>query len=158
MKARDVMTTDVRTLAPDCPVGDALRRFADTKLQAFPVVDATGRLLGTLSVLSILQRALPPYIVSGDLPDVGFAPDLNQVRDRLARLRAEPVSRLLDLEPPTVGPETPLLECGALLLHKARTSFLLPVVDEARRLVGVVAPWDLVKEGVDDGGTGRAEA
>lgn len=155
MKARDVMTTEVRTLTPDCPVGEALRLFAETKLQAFPVVDAAGRLCGTVSALTVLQRALPPYVVSGDLPHVGFAPDLQQVRDRLADLKPRPVTAIMDREPATVRPETPLLECGALLLREVRTSFLLPVVDEAGRLVGVIAPWDLVKVVTDGGGTGR---
>jgi CBS domain-containing protein len=153
MTARDVMTTAVRTLAPDCPVGEALRRFAETGLQAFPVVDGTGRLLGTVSAVTILQRALPPYVASGELRHVGFAPDLAEVRRRLSALRAQPVSAVLDPDPPTVGPETPLLECGALMLHRAKTSFVLPVVEEGDRLVGLIAPWDLVK-GVAEGGAG----
>lgn len=152
MTAGDVMTTAVRTLAPDCPVGEALQRFAETRLQAFPVVDGAGRLLGTVSAVTILQRALPPYVVSGDLRHVGFAPDLADVGKRLAALRAQPVSAVLDPDPPTVRPDTPLLECGALMLHGAKTSFVLPVVEGDDRLVGLIAPWDLVKGVVEEGG------
>lgn len=154
MTAKDVMTADVRTLAPDCPVGEALRRLAETRLQAFPVVDGAGRLLGTVSAVTILRRALPPYVVSGELREVGFAPDLVEVGRRLAALRAQPVSDVLDPDPPTVRPDTPLLECGALMLHRAKTGFALPVVGDGGRLVGLIAPWDLVKGVVVEGGVG----
>lgn len=140
------MTTRMRTVSPDQPVGEVLRELGETHLQAFPVVDAEGKLCGLLSILTILRQVLPSYIVRGDLPDVRFAPDLNQVQDRLRALREKPVSAVMDRDPPSVRPETPLLECGALVLNARRMPHLLPVVEADGRLVGVVAPWDLIKE------------
>jgi CBS-domain-containing membrane protein len=38
MNARDIMTTNVQTLPPDCTIGEAVGRFGETKFQAFPIV------------------------------------------------------------------------------------------------------------------------
>lgn len=146
MKARDIMSTAVETLMPDCTIGEAVRRFAATRRHAFPVVDATGKLLGTVNLWHLIGHVLPPYIVSGDLPDVRFAPDLNQIHDRLAGLRDQPVSAIMNREPPTVRPTHSVLECAALILNTPKTVHLLPVVDESGRLLGVVAPFDVIKE------------
>jgi CBS domain-containing protein len=146
MKAREVMTTEPRTVSPDQPVGDVLRAMGQAHLQAFPVVDAAGKLCGLLSILTVLRHVLPSYIIKGDLPDVRFAPDLNQVQERLAGLREKPVSAVMDRDVPTVRPDTPLLECGALVLQAPNMPHLLPVVEADGRLAGVIAPWDLVKQ------------
>jgi len=146
VKARDIMTTDVETLAPDCLVGEAIRRFAESKYQAFPVVDGNGTLLGVLSIWHLLRQAVPSYIVSGELPDVPFAPDAGLLRERMVELHAQPVSSAMDTNPVLAKPDHSALECAALILRAmANWMHLLPVVDEGGRLLGVVAPWDLVR-------------
>jgi CBS-domain-containing membrane protein len=146
MKARDIMTRDVVTLSPEYSIGDTVRKFAEMKLQAFPVVDAIGNLLGTVNIWQLLRQVMPPYIVSGELPDVGFAPDLNLLHERLASMRDQPVSAIMNRKPPTVRPDHSVLECAALMLNAPKTVHLLPVVDKSGRLLGVVAPFDLIKE------------
>ncbi|TKS61822.1 MAG: CBS domain-containing protein [Nitrospira sp.] len=146
MKARDIMTTDVITLPPDCLIGDLVRKLAEMKLQAFPVVDANGNLLGIVNIWRLLRHVLPPYIVSGDLVDVRFAPDLNQLHERLASMRNQPVSAIMNRKPPTVRPDHSVLECAALMLNTPKTVYLLPVVDESGRFLGIIAPLDLIKE------------
>jgi len=146
VKAKDIMTTDVRALSPDCLIGEAIRRFAESKYQAFPVVDAAGTLLGVLSIWHLLRKAVPSYIVSGELADVPFAPDLDQLHARMAELNSQPVSSVMDPQPMQAKPDHSALECAALLLRAmAHWAHLLPVVDESGRLLGVVATWDLVK-------------
>jgi len=146
MKAHDIMTQDVVTLPPECPIGDTVRKFAEMKLQAFPVVDSKGKLLGTVNIWQLLYHVMPSYIVSGDLPDVRFAPDLNLLHERLASMRDQPVSAIMNRKPPTVRPDHSVLECAALMLNAPKTVHLLPVVDESGLFLGVVAPFDLIKE------------
>ena len=140
------MTTPVQTLAPDSQISDAVRLFQDTRFQAFPVVAADGALLGLLNIWNILLKVLPPYIISGDLPDVRFAPDLNPLHERLAALRSQAAAELMDRSPPRAKSGDSVLECAALMLHAPHRVHLLPVVDESGRLLGVIAPWDLIKE------------
>ncbi len=148
MTARDIMTTNPFTLSPDCSVGQAIRKFRDTKFQAFPVVDADGVLVGTLNIWRVLRHVLPPYIVSGDLPDVRFAPDLERFHGRLAKMQDDPVSTIMNRTPPVAKPDDSVLGCATIMLNALKTVHLLPVVDESRHLLGIIAPWDLIKEGM----------
>ena len=144
MKAKDIMTTEIATLPLQCTVGRALRECASKKFQAFPVVDHEGRLRGILSIMMIFQSILPPYILSGELSPVTYAPDLEEVHQKLAALRNQPIQGTMKIDPPTVSPETSYLACAAILLQAQEHFRILPVV-ESNSLVGLIAPWDLIK-------------
>lgn len=146
MNASDIMTTDVQTLPPDCTIGEAVGRFGETKFQAFPIVDGKGALVGTVNIWRVLRNVIPPYIVSGDLPDVRFAPDLELLHERLGTLRSQSVTTIMNKNPPAVSPDCSVLECAALMVNAPKTIHLLPVVDDSKQLLGVVTPWDLIKE------------
>ena len=146
MNAREIMTTDILTLPPECSIREAVGKSRETKFQAFPVVDDTGILLGTLNIGRVLRQVMPPYILSGDLPSVPFAPDLDLLHERLATLGAQPVTAIMNTTPPVVRPDSSVLECAALMVNAPKTIHLLPVVEASRRLLGIVTPWDLIKE------------
>ncbi len=104
------MAWDVLTLPPECPICDAVRKFVEMKLQAFSVVNAKGNLFGMVNIWQLLRHVLPFYIVSGDVPDVRFVPDLNQLHERLASMRDQPVSAIMNREPPAVRSDYSILE------------------------------------------------
>ncbi len=146
MIARDIMVLQVQTLSPDCTIGEALRHFAELRLQAFPIIDENHRLVGTLNFWQILEKALPSYITKGDLSDVKFAPDLAQLHERLEGLKHIPVTQVMNTNPPCVRPQDSVLACAALILKTPKTVYLLPVVEENRQLVGIISAWDIIKE------------
>jgi len=146
MIARDIMVFQVQTLSPDCTIGEALRRFAELKLQAFPIIDENHRLLGTLNFWQIIEQVMPSYITKGDLPDVRFAPDLGQFHERIQGLKEKPVTHVMNPNPPCVRPEDSVLACAALIMKTPKTVYLLPVVEESRKLIGIISAWDIVKE------------
>ena len=115
MKAKDIMTTEITTLPLQCTVGWALQECARKKFQAFPVVDQEGRLQGVLSIMMVFQSILPPYILSGELSQVTYAPDLEEVHQKLAALRNQPIEGTMKTDPPTVSPETSYLALS--LIH-----------------------------------------
>ena len=144
MKARDIMTTEIVTLPLQCTVGLAIRECARKNYQALPVVDHEGRLHGILSVMMVLQSILPPYILSGELSQVTYAPDLEEIHHKLAALQNQPIEGMMKTNPATVSPETSFLACATLLLHSQEHFRILPVV-EGKSLVGLIAPLDLIK-------------
>lgn len=146
MIARDIMVRKVHTLSPDCTIGGALRRFAESKFQAFPIVDENHRLVGTLNFWQIIEQVMPSYITQGDLPDVRFAPDLGQFHERLEGLKQKPVTHVMNHHPPCVRPEDSVLACAALIMKTPKTVYLLPVVEKDRQLIGVISAWDIIKE------------
>jgi CBS domain-containing protein len=52
---QDVMDTGVRTVRDDRPVAEIAHYFADARLEALPVVDAQGALVGVMSYLDTLN-------------------------------------------------------------------------------------------------------
>ena len=145
MKAKDIMTTEIATLSLQCTVGWAMQECAHKKFQAFPVVDHEGRLRGILSIMMVFQSILPPYILSGELSQVAYAPDLEEIHQKLATLRNQPIEGIMKSDPPTVSPETSYLACASILLQAQEHFRVLPVV-ESEFLVGLIAPWDLIKK------------
>ncbi|MDT7041328.1 CBS domain-containing protein [Candidatus Nitronereus thalassa] len=146
MNARDIMTQEVRTLSPECTIGEAVRQFAQEKIQSFPIIDANRKLLGTLNLWKILEHVLPDYLLSGELREVGYAPDLKQIHERLVAAKHEAVSSLMTVNPPVVSPDDSVLACATLIMNTPKTVYLLPVVDTSQHLLGIIAPWDIIKE------------
>ncbi len=56
MEAREIMTTDVVSLAPDMPVQDAGELLLHYRIHGAPVVDANGQLAGMVSVVDLVGR------------------------------------------------------------------------------------------------------
>jgi len=54
----EAMSERVRTCAPGDDVGAALRLMGETRVRRLPVVDASGRLAGILSIDDIVSRAV----------------------------------------------------------------------------------------------------
>ncbi len=57
MKAADIMTRQVITIAPDATVAEAAQRMLENRISGLPVCDATGRLVGVISEGDLLRRA-----------------------------------------------------------------------------------------------------
>jgi len=57
MLAKDVMTREVCTVAPDTGVGDIARLLLDRRISAVPVVDGASRLCGIVSEGDLIRRA-----------------------------------------------------------------------------------------------------
>lgn len=144
MKAQDIMTRAMATLPLQCTIGWALKECARLKYQAFPVIDPEGRFRGILSVMMVFQSLLPPYVLSGEISQVTYAPDLEEVHLKLAALRNQPIAGIMKTNPPMVSPETSYLACATILLQVQEHVRILPVV-ESEVLVGLIAPWDLIK-------------
>lgn len=57
MLARDIMTIDVCTFAPETTVLEAARLLVDRRISGAPVVDAAGRVIGIVSEGDLIRRA-----------------------------------------------------------------------------------------------------
>ena len=57
MKAKDVMTRRVISVAPDASIGEALRLMLANQISGLPVVDESGRLVGIVTEGDFLRRS-----------------------------------------------------------------------------------------------------
>ena len=142
LTAHDVMSLRVVILNEEMPIDDAGLLLVEQKISGAPVVNDEGELSG---VLSLMDLALPRHehhetqrVLLREDPEthtevLGKArevstPDL--VRDRMSR-------KVI-----SVSPETPVVEVARIMCegHWHR----VPVLDEVRKLVGMISTMDLL--------------
>lgn len=124
--ARDIMSRDLVTVAPDTPLLEIAALFSRHGFTSLPVVGPDGRYLGVIFQLHLIARAHARFRPDGRLSRAG------------SDLRAADVmgDRL-----PTATPETPI---AALLPHLASSDTDAVPVLEGDRIAGIVTRTDLV--------------
>lgn len=156
LSARDVMRTDVATLATDDTIETALALFDESRIGGAPVV-ANGQLVGMLT-LSDISR---PEHLKGSGLETRRDYDLTPDEDELAEdFDAEQVIYLKDDYSPdvlgrelvgdwmssgvvSVSPDTPLERVCQVMLEKQVHRVC---VTEASRLVGLISSIDVVRQ------------
>ncbi|MHB8958081.1 MAG: DUF190 domain-containing protein [Candidatus Limnocylindrales bacterium] len=131
--AGDVMRTDVPVVRADAPLRDVVDAVASTRLNRAVVVDEHDKVLGVISdadVLASVEASARPGVV-GALMRVGGAPG--------GKARA---ADLMHADAPVVPGSASLAETAHLMVAHRRK--ILPVVDEAGRLLGVIDRADLL--------------
>jgi CBS domain-containing protein len=146
------MTTDVLTFAPTDPVEDAMRALVARGVDAGPVVDADGRVVGLLSTGDLIvaegQVHVPTVITllgaSWELPG-----ERKKFEEDLRRAVGGTVADVMTPDPHTIGPDA-TLEDAATALHVNDVS-RLPVVDADGALLGILARGDVIRAMIADG-------
>jgi CBS domain-containing protein len=129
--AADVMTAPVITVHDEARVTEAARLMADKHLKRLPVVDAQGQLVGIISRLDVLAAVASTARASDTLPALAV---------EAPRMAGDVMFR----DVPTVGPDAPLSE----VLNKLVATPLrrVVVVDEVRRVLGIIVDADLLAQ------------
>ncbi|HEX9895419.1 MAG TPA: CBS domain-containing protein [Gemmatimonadales bacterium] len=122
----DIMQADVRTIAADAPVADAIMALADSHISGLPVLDRTGQLVGVVSSTDILAAEAESVEGGG----------LNQVATHTR------VSEIMSRQPKTVDPTTPVKVAAQEMLY-LDVHRLLVVKDG--KLMGVISQSDIVR-------------
>lgn len=136
LRVRDVMTTDVVTITPDRPVGEAVALFAARRVGALPVVGADGECLGLVTERDLLRHFLPALVRAG-----GAEP--REALDRAdAGLRAAPVRDIMTRAVVAVSEDQALAEAVSLMINKGVER--VPVLRDGR-LVGFLTGGDVIR-------------
>ena len=121
------MTTAVRSITPETTVGDLYRFFAADDFDAYPVVQ-DGMLVGIVSKLDALEV---------------FAFTEDRILPRYADGMATQVNKIMSSDVVAVAPETKLQRVLQMLTkHRVKS---LPVIDQRRNLVGIIAREDVMR-------------
>lgn len=120
--ARDMMTQNLVTLAPQLDVFSAIDILLRKRISGAPVVDSLGCYLGIFSERSCMQVIVNAAYES--LPDAGLLP-------------------FVDPHAPTIAPDTDLLSICQTFLDQATRR--LPVL-EAGRLLGQISRRDVMRK------------
>jgi CBS domain-containing protein len=143
--ARDVMTTDVVTFRVHEPITEAMTRLVDAGVDAGPVVDDDGKVVGMLSTsdLMVQQAQLHAPTVLNILGGLIELPGSKKKFEReLEQAVAVDVEDAMSRDPITCGPDD-TVETIATLMHDHDISRVAVVEDD--RLVGIVARGDILR-------------
>jgi CBS domain-containing protein len=124
-QVRDVMSQPV-TLQSDATLAEAEERLETHGINALPVVDQDGLLVGLVSSLDLLKAF--------DFPDDTILP-------RFEEIMCESIESVMQRNVMTVCPRTPLNRVLQKLVETRNKSF--PVLEDGR-VVGVVAREDVM--------------
>jgi len=126
MRARDVMSDGVMSLAADATVLEAAQLLVNCHVSAMPVVDGTGRMIGILSEADLLANT-----ADGDGPTGG-----------LLGARSRKVVEIMTRDVITAGEDTPVAALAKLMTE--RHIKRLPILREDA-VVGIVSRIDLLR-------------
>ena len=133
----DVMTREVVTVGPGASFRDVVRLIENRQVDALPVIDGAGRVIGIIDESDLL---LKEAFAEGQRGQSGLP--WQRLRDR-ARASATTVEQAMSRHVVTVGSDA-TLTAAARLMHRRHVSGL-PVVTADLRLEGIVTRSDLLR-------------
>jgi len=150
MKIRDVMSKDPLTLKPTATLREAAITLADESVGGLPVVDDSGRVIGMLSEVDILEALktqhkelrmlLPPEITFG----ISFVEVIKE-REAVAAFKDVEAKIVRDIMTPgvqSVGPDDEVARAIDLMVkHRVHR---VPVLEKGV-LVGIVTRGDILR-------------
>jgi len=157
MAVKDVMTTEVVSFDPGENVQNAMQRLVEAGVDAGPVVDRTGDVVGMLSTGDLIveeARVHFPTVVNFLGVNVTMPFNDRKLEESLHKALGATVGEVMSNRP-KVARLSDTVEDAATLMHDEDLS-RLPVVDDDGRLVGIIARGDIVRAivagvGEDDG-------
>ena len=158
MRVTEVMTTDVITVTPDENVQTAMQQLVDSGVDAGPVVDESGSVVGMLSTSDLIveeARVHFPTVVNFLGVNITWPFDHKELDDSVSKALGATVGEVMTAEPVTVD-IVASVEDAATVMHDHEIS-RVPVVDGDGHLVGLIARGDIVRAIVKDQRQGQPE-
>jgi CBS domain-containing protein len=141
MRAADIMTRTVITVAPDASIRQAVRLMLQHKISGLPVVDAAGRLVGMVTEGDFLRR-----VETGTERKrtrwIELFTGPSRMADDYIRSHGRRIDEVMTRDPVTISADTPLDQVVSLMeRHRVKR---LPVVADGK-VVGIVSRANLVR-------------
>jgi CBS domain-containing protein len=159
LPVRDVMTTEVVSFTPDQNVQDAMQQLVQRGVDAGPVIDSQGTVVGMLSTGDLIveeARVHFPTVVNFLGVNVTLPFNERKLDESLEKALGATVGEVMTADPVTCAPDD-TVEDAATSMHQHDLS-RLPVVDDEGVLVGLIARGDIVGAIVQGVGERRPEA
>jgi CBS domain-containing protein len=132
---KDVMTTHVVAVRMNASFKDMAVRLREQRVSAFPVLDDDNKVVGVVSEADLLAKEALEYSTPGVVGGILH-------HKEQAKAAAVTAADLMTAPPVTIGKDEPVTHAARLMY--ARKVKRLPVIDEAGRLVGIIARSDVL--------------
>ena len=146
MQIKDLMTKNVLSVKPTDTVNAVADVLSEHHFTGVPVVDDSGKLLGTISerdfIASDSKIYLPTYIKL--LTEFDFVKhDEKRLSPAVQNIINATAADIMNPEPVTASPDMDI-ETLANLFGEKRVN-PIPVVDSENKLIGIISRSDLIK-------------
>jgi CBS domain-containing protein len=144
LKAKDVMTRDVITVAPETGVTEIAMLLLEKRFNGVPVVNPNGDLVGVICQSDLIaeQKKLPmPSVFTILDAFIPIYPPGKMARE-VQKIAAMKASEAMTSNPVTVGPEAGLDEIASIMVNKSIHT--IPVL-EGGKLVGIIGKEDILR-------------
>jgi CBS-domain-containing membrane protein len=144
LTAGDIMTTQIHTVHRDTEIKTLAKMFVEHNVNAMPVVDEAGGLVGIVSQTDLVEQDKPLHIptVISLFDWVLYLESPKKFTEEVRKVTARRVGEICSQDVVTCSPDTPVSSVASLMVdHKAH---LVPVLDGGR-MVGVVARLDIIR-------------
>lgn len=142
--AAEIMTTNIYTVTEDTDIKALAKIFVERNVNAMPVVDASGLLVGMVSQTDLVEQDKPLHIptVISLFDWVIYLESPKNFAEEVRKVTARTVGEICSRDVVTCAPDTPVSTVASLMVDNK--AHLVPVVD-AGKLVGVVARLDIIR-------------
>lgn len=151
MIARDIMTREVITVAPNDKVEETVRLLVDNKISGIPVVDAERHVVGIVTENDLMVKAselkVPFYVTLFD--SIIFLENPIRFNNNLKKYAAVLVKDAMTQKVITVEEDTPVSDVVDIMQDKSINR--VPVVRNGK-LVGIITRNDILKSLVKGNG------
>jgi CBS domain-containing protein len=144
LTAKDIMTKNVITVAPELPVDKLAGILWQNKISGAPVVDEDGNFVGVVTESDLIDQTKKFHIptVLTILDAVIFLEKPSKMDKEIKKMTGTIVKDIYTTDPATVEEDTPLDEIASIMAEKHIHT--LPVVKDGR-VVGVVGKSDIIR-------------
>ncbi|MGK2906161.1 MAG: CBS domain-containing protein [Desulfuromonadales bacterium] len=144
LTAGDIMTTKIHTVHLDTEIKALAKTFVEHNVNAMPVVDDDGLLVGMVTQTDLVEQDKPLHIptVISLFDWVIYLESPKKFLEEVRKVTARKVSEICSRDVITCTPDTPVATVASLMVDNKL--HLVPVVSEDR-MVGVVARLDIIR-------------
>jgi acetoin utilization protein AcuB len=125
-RVRDIMTHEPVSIDPDLRINVALEMMSNAGVRRLPVLSSTGRVIGLISKNDALIAL--PHEHGGLANSVAEIPRIREVMSDYVY---------------TIGPDDSIAKAASMMANHGISC--LPVLDETKKLVGIVTESDIFK-------------
>lgn len=144
LTASDIMTTQIHTVHQDTEIADLAKLFVEHKVNAMPVVDDNGSLVGMVTQTDLVEQDKPLHIptVISLFDWVIYLESPKKFSEEVRKVTARKVGEICTTDVVTCTSETPVSTVASLMVDNK--VHLIPVVTDGQ-MVGVVARLDVIR-------------
>lgn len=144
LTAGDIMTKQIHTVHQNSEIKALAKIFVERKVNALPVVDDDGLLVGMVTQTDLVEQDKPLHIptVISLFDWVIYLESPKKFSEAVRKVTARKVGEICTADVVTCSPETPVSEVASLMVDNK--VHLVPVLKE-EQMVGVVARLDVIR-------------